>query len=176
MDLKTFIRNQFIENEFNRVDMLVRYHSIKEYLLDENYNFEIYKKMQARRKFRNKYINRKILESFVNKQEPPGFFEELSVSNFKALISSFKEKGFDSVYPIRCNENGNLLDGSHRLALSYFYKLDEIPVFNISTTRQPKYSIKWFEENGFSDKDMLIINNEIDILKNYINFNDEKIL
>ena len=154
MDLKTFIRNQFIENEFNRVDMLVRYHSIKEYLLDENYNFGIYKEMQEKR------LNRK----------------DLSVSNFKVLINSFKKEGFNNAYPIKCNKDGDLLDGSHRLSLSYFYKLDEKPIIILSSYHQPKYSIKWFEENGFSDKDMLIINNEIDILKNYINFNDEKIL
>lgn len=138
MSLRGFLRYQFIGENFNRADMLIRHYSIKRYLEDETYDFELYEKMQrSRRQPANTYVA------------------------FKKLIHSFERSGFDEKYPIKCSLSYALLDGSHRLALAYFNKHKMIPIQVCRTNRRPKYSISWFEnKKKFSIGEMGVIRQE----------------
>jgi hypothetical protein len=76
------------------------------------------------------------------------------LEEFKELIKSLNNNGFDNNYPINCSFNYRLLDGSHRLAYLYFKK----ETFVCIKTRACKeyienninYSKNWFVNKNFS--------------------------
>ena len=49
VELKHLLTCNFINDKFNRVDVLVIKHSIEQYLKNEKYDFDIYIKMQIHR-------------------------------------------------------------------------------------------------------------------------------
>uniref|UniRef100_A0A6C0LX48 ParB/Sulfiredoxin domain-containing protein n=1 Tax=viral metagenome TaxID=1070528 RepID=A0A6C0LX48_9ZZZZ len=155
VNLKYFLKCNFRNNVFNRADMLVRKHSIENYLKDEKFNFLMYKKMQKIR---------------VNGDG------NVYVNKFKNLIKSIKKNGFINSYPIIYSSNYQLTDGSHRLSIYFLFNKTFIPVYNdikksiLKYKRLPsEYSINWFIKKNFTKNELSIIENEIKNLKKYLN-------
>lgn len=150
VNLKDFLRSQYIDSELNRVDVLVRYHSIKEYSKNNDYDFNLYKKMQ---RLRVKLDDTK---------------------SFKSLFDSFNERGFDETFPISCSVSHGLLNGSHRLALALFHNKDSIPIY-VSDTRTdyPRYGLSWFSSR-FSTEELKIIKEEIYSLNKFLDIKLKK--
>ena len=183
--LKHLLTSNFINNKFNRVDVLVIKHSIEQYLKDEKYDFDMYLKMQRHRGYSEAMYGSCI--------------SELLIERIKKLIKSFEEHGFDDNFDklikgrIEQNEsidktwlepnaykNGQpfmfttefrLVNGAHRLAYVYLKNITPILVFSeispVEAARITPYDIEWFEER-FSTNDLEIINNEVDELKKYL--------
>ena len=173
IDLKTFIKHQFIKNDFKRVDMLVRYYSIENYMDDENYDFALYKKMRV----------------MISFEEKKAIKLEFIIEKFKNLIKSFKKNGFDTSHPILCRNRHpdwpyGIVDGAHRLSLAYFYKLESIPIKtlpretpfqrSLPLSFSRKYNFKWFKDRGFNEKELSIINKKTEQMKKYIDFNNNE--
>lgn len=51
------------------------------------------------------------------------------INHFDNLIKSITHDGFDNEYPIPVGRNGVIINGAHRLVVSYFYKI--APVFKL---------------------------------------------
>mgnify|MGYP001269461014 CR=1 FL=1 len=51
------------------------------------------------------------------------------ISEFNKLIQSFKKNGFDNKYPIQMGKNTVIINGSHRLMLSYYYNIKPNIIF-----------------------------------------------
>ena len=183
--LKHLLRNNFINDKFNRIDVLVIKHSIEQYLKDEKYDFDVYLKMQRHRGYSEEMYGSCI--------------SELLIERIKKLIKSFEEHGFDDNFDklikgrIEQNEsidktwlepnaykNGQpfmfttefrLVNGAHRLAYVYLKNITPVLVFSeiapVEAARITPYDIEWFEER-FSINDLEIINNEVDELKKYL--------
>ena len=183
--LKHLLRSNFINDKFNRIDVLVIKHSIEQYLKDEKYDFDMYLKMQRHRGYSEAMYGSCI--------------SELLIERIKKLIKSFEENGFDDNFDklikgrIEQNEsidktwlepnaykNGQpfmfttefrLVNGAHRLAYVYLKNITPILVFSeispVEAARITPYDIEWFEER-FSTNDLEIINNEVDELKKYL--------
>ena len=150
MNLKTFLRYQYNNDLFTRVDILVRKHTIEQYLKNKDYNFALYNKMQADRK----------ANATHNSQR------------FKNLIHSLKTSEFNMNYPIMYEGQYKLRDGSHRLAYLYFRKSTFVccsPLkFRVEGDKFCHYSIKWFKESKFSAEAIKILENEISVLNTFM--------
>ena len=185
IELKQLLTGNFINNKFNRVDVLVIKHSIEQYLKDEKYDFDLYIKMQEYRGYSEEMFGSHI--------------SQILIDRFKKLIKSFEEKGFDENFdeflesevernagiedgsidkvwlepnahnkgqPFMFTREFELANGAHRLAYIYLKKITPVLILYGNTTIIP-YGIEWFEKR-FSTNDLEIINNEVDELKKYL--------
>lgn len=129
----------------DRADMLVRYHALAQYIADPQYDFEFYGQMQ------NKRVN----------GSPDAW-----IVKFKNLIESVKTSGIKDEHAVLCNGKYELIDGSHRLAIHYYYNAPFISV-KIVQRRKSDYERKWFEER-FDEHYIDIIDRESADLQKYL--------
>ena len=190
IELKQLLTGNFINNKFNRVDVLVIKHSIEQYLKNEKYDFDMYIKMQRYRGYSEEMFGSHI--------------SEILIERIKKLIKSFEEKGFDENFdevleskaerdariedgsidktwlepnahnkgqPFMFTREFELANGAHRLAYIYLKKITTVSVSSEVPTYDGvqiiPYDIEWFEKR-FSTNDLEIINNEVDELKKYL--------
>ena len=187
--LKHLLTSNFINDRFNRIDVLVIKHSIEQYLKDEKYDFDMYLKMQRHRGYSEEMYGSCIAE--------------LLIERIKKLIKSFEEHGFDDYFdklikgrigpnesidesidktwlepnaykkgqPFMFTTEFRLVNGAHRLAYAYLKNITPVLVFSgiapVEAARIIPYDIEWFEER-FSINDLEIINNEVDELVKYL--------
>lgn len=124
-------------SEFLRIDTIVRLLAIENYYDINSYGFELYRKMQTKRMGQE--------------------YAEQAVGKFVELIKSVENNGFLNDSRILTDKKLNVLDGSHRLAIALFYKIDNIPVKILYTKEKCDYSIEWFIENCFTSDEMRLI-------------------
>ena len=187
--LKHLLTSNFINDRFNRIDVLVIKHSIEQYLKDEKYDFDMYIKMQRYRGYSEEMYGSCI--------------SEILIERIKKLIKSFEEHGFDDNFdklikgrigpnesidesidktwlepnaykkgqPFMFTTEFRLVNGAHRLAYVYLKNITPVLVFSeiapVVAARKTPYDIEWFEER-FSTNDLEIINNEVDELVKYL--------
>jgi hypothetical protein len=117
---------QYKANEFNAIDTIVRWLAIRDYVNGKTLGVRLYIKMQ---KLRGNYD---------------------TWESFKALINSFNAIGFNKSFPVEIDQEGTLIDGSHRLACSLYFNLNLIHVVATQKKFRRDYRISWFKEVGFS--------------------------
>ncbi|WP_026894443.1 hypothetical protein [Clostridiisalibacter paucivorans] len=128
-DMKSLLTNQYNKkNEFNRMDIIVRYLAIEEYYGKNKYGFKFYEKMQ---KARGQKIH--------------------NIERFIKTIKSIEENGFDDDSPVLVDLNLQLIDGSHRLACALYFNFNKIPIKIQPQMTNIEYSIEWFKKAGFTD-------------------------
>lgn len=118
-----------VEN-YQNMDGIVRYLAIENYYGLNDFGFKLYKKMQLLR---------------VNEDRS---------ERFKSLIDSFEEKGFDRNHPIDVNKHNLIKDGSHRLALAMYHRLDNVTIRINPKHPNRNYSINWFRVVGFNNNEI----------------------
>lgn len=143
--------NHSMKNNLNRADILVRMLAIDNFYKKNANGFKLYNIMQQARCAQNN----KIPQCQANNQEA-----------FIQLIKSF-ENGFDINYPIIVNRNFELLDGSHRLALSLYKHIKDIPILRWDTVFTVNYSLNWFKENGLAYFEPYILQKYKSVLLEY---------
>ena len=146
INLKYFIQLNSTDGMLNRVDVLVRKHSIENYLKNTDYMFELYKKMQEKRT--NKNGNEYVIM-------------------FKRLIQSIKTKGLDPQYPIKYSLNYQLRDGSHRLSYAIYLDKTFIAIEHMEWDNHKDYNIEWFINNRFSKQELDILKKESNKIRSY---------
>ena len=131
---------QFKENNFNAIDIIIKYLAIENYFGLNGFGFELYNKTQSLRTGKN--------------------WEK----RFKALIESIS-KGYDNESHIETDLNYSIHDGAHRVALALFFNQDNLPLrlFNTFLYRRP-YDLGWFYENDFSKEELDIIKTKLNEL------------
>lgn len=140
--VRDIVDAQYRKGRFNRMDMIMRLVCAE---LDDPKWWRKYRRMQHVR------VNK------IRKIRPskwPRGFEKRREKDFKALLVSFAEKGYDmSVKGIRCDSDMELCNGSHRLACCILNGIEEIPVqFPMDSTKVRRhYSLKWFRRAGFGE-------------------------
>ena len=147
MNLKTFLRYQYDGELFTRADMLVRKYSIEQYLKNKDYDFALYTKMQSGR----------------------GALGTHNAKKFKTLIESLETSTFDVSNPILYEGKYRLRDGSHRLSWVYHNRDIFVPCGVWDKKLGPgfiDYGINMI--NGVDKKEREAIQNELDLLKNYV--------
>jgi hypothetical protein len=86
-----------------------------------------------------------------------GKYDEVCIESFKKLIKSYEENGYNTASEIELNRNLTLLDGSHRMALALYYKINVISCKIRPYSIPVKYDLEWFIKNGFSLTELAIL-------------------
>jgi len=123
----TLLGIQFKNGVFNRYDVILRYLSIEKIESGFENPFDEYNMMQKSRVNRN------------------------TADNFQTLISSIKNNGFSTKYPLPIDLDANLIDGSHRLACSLYFDIDKIPYTVIQSNSNIQYGLDWFQKQEFDE-------------------------
>lgn len=128
---------QYFKNDFNAVDIAVKYLAIENFYDKNNFGMELYKKLQLKR------IGEDWTERYIK------------------LIRSF-ENGINMDSPIQVDLNYSIHDGSHRLALALYNEYEYVPVniFNVDIPRR-YYGINWFKENEFTENEIILIKEKL---------------
>ena len=126
----TLLGMQFKNGVFNRYDVIMRYLSIEKLEKGLEAPFDDYDKMQKNR------------------------VQCDTINNFQTLITSIKNNGFSTKYPLPIDLDANLIDGSHRLACSLYFDIDKIPYTVIQSNSNIQYGFDWFQKQEF-DKNTL---------------------
>ena len=144
-----------MHDDYYNAQILIKLLAIDCYYGKNDFGFDWYNEMQYKRVMSSSRIDKRMA------------FHE---SEYRELIKSYEEKGYDSKYPIVVNKNLDLFDGAHRLALALYFNTQEVPIKidEKSYDLEPHdYSFKWFEDNdmGYVKKMSLRKYNELE--KNY---------
>ena len=131
------LSKQYVENDFNRFDIIVRYLVIVSYMQSNNEYFDLYIRMQN-------------IRGNSNYQNP--------LNNYINLINKINKHGFDLNYPIIVNENLELVDGAHRLAAALYFNCNIIKIKIVSDKNQYLFGKNWFQDNGFLKKEIRQLN------------------
>lgn len=137
IDVHEIVLQQNCSEGFNRFDIVVRYLAIEEYYGRNNIGYNLYLKMQQKRKT----------------SETVDQIEE-RLRRFKKIILDWEINGYRNESEIICDSGLNLLDGSHRLALSLYFGTKIINCKVYAYTKEIEYGLDWFLANGFTDQEM----------------------
>ena len=88
-------------------------------------------------------------------------------SNFTNLIENINKNGFNNNFPVKCNQNYNLVDGSHRLACCFHYNITFMPVIRVPY-KKIIYDYQWFVNKQFPKKFLNILMNEYRVLTTHL--------
>ena len=136
------LSKQIADHEFNRFDLIVRYLAIDSFF-GESLNFELYQKMQDKRK---------------------GSLFKDPWKRFRYLINSFNNYGYDHNYPIILNNDLHIVDGAHRLACALYFNIPFVPVRINKRLSYCRYGLNWFKENDFSFNEVVLLKDHKDVL------------
>ena len=145
------LARQFLNESFNRYDLIVRYMAISSFFNKDNHGVILYEKMQDKR-------------AASRYQNPWRVFCD--------LIINIKDNGYDMGNPILVNKDLHLIDGSHRLAAALYFKQPFIPISINKNLSSSFFGIDWFSNNSFNNDELEIIeeNKRKVFLKNYLYF------
>lgn len=72
-----------------------------------------------------------------------------------ALYDAMEKNGFDPAFPVPIDPNGELLDGSHRVACALALGIEEIPVLHRADyVWAPEWGLQWFVNNDFTKEEI----------------------
>jgi len=130
------LSKQFVNNQFNRFDIIVRYNAINSYLNNDNVGIDLYERMQDIRggsQYKNPW------------------------KKFKILIENYKSAGYSADSHILVNNELHILDGAHRLACALYF---QTPFVSVKVDRKMGYSaygLDWFKKSDYSNQEMLFL-------------------
>lgn len=134
--VKELIMQQNGEDGYRRLDIFVRLLAIEnEYGLND-YGWDLYRKMQRARKEES--------EEEI----------ELRVSDFRKLMKSWDENGYNPKSKILLFNNLELDNGSHRLAMAIFHGEKTINCVVSRKAGSIDYGVKWFEAHDFAQDEI----------------------
>lgn len=128
---------QYVNNEFNAIDIVVKYLAVENFYGKNDFGMELYRKLQLKR------VGEDWNERYIK------------------LIKSF-ENGIDMNSWIQTDLNYSIHDGAHRLALALYHEYQYVPVniFNVDIHRR-YYGFDWFKENDFTEKEIALIGEKL---------------
>lgn len=144
IDVNELFMQQYRNGRYNRMDIVVRYLAIENYHGINDYGFDLYCRMQARR----------MSEDYVN----------IAVNRFQELIVSWERDGYREGSEIECDRNLHLIDGSHRIAMGLYYGLEKLSCKIDSYEDDIEYGLDWFIEHGFEQNEIRLIAEKFDQL------------
>ncbi len=150
--INNLLLKEDIKENFNRYDILVRYYTIREYLSLNPEAFHWYRHMQFLR---------------VGHRIEPNMCIEIFkkwIAFYLYFKSSISRNIEVDICPIPvANDNGRIVDGSHRLSCSVYFNETEVPIFDSDKNwgKGVDYGRKWFEKHDFDMKLLENIRQEI---------------
>lgn len=126
IDLRELLVQQYKDYKFNRFDIIVRLLAVEDHYKKNDYGFELYEKMQ----------NVRIRDGYAL----------TATKRFKDLINSVEKYGYDTDSEIIVDRNLKLIDGSHRIALAIYHKVEKIRIRILDKFTDYYYGIDWFRD------------------------------
>lgn len=126
------------DNDFS-YDIYFRIAVVRNYLLNQNSLWDLYKKMQVTRK---KQITQ-IPDNMIDHKD-----------EFINLIHSFEINGFDKRFPLLINNKFDIIDGAHRMACALYFNIEEVYIYTnceFYNFCPREYTKKWFLDNDLSE-------------------------
>lgn len=167
--LKQIVNSQFVDEIYNRSDIIVRYMMIEHYYGHNQSGLDLYNKMEFER----------------SRGRSGGVFPPNDCAEkFLELIKSFEKLGeFNFNYPILCSPLLHLFDGAHRIACSLYFGCIEV---SVKTTypwngqqipddiKNNPYGLENWFKHRFADAEISLIKNKQDeILFHYCTGDDD---
>lgn len=125
------------------------------------------------------YLKCAYAKAFINKNKETSFwgglYDKMQITRigkskrdeFDRLLCSAAKDGFYKEHPIPIDQNFQLLDGSHRVAMAYACNL--APTVEVYENSSHSYERSWFESVGFSGEELKEIDRiEVEIRKSFI--------
>tara|TARA_B100000131_G_C18073093_1_gene595276 strand:+ start:1094 stop:1576 length:483 start_codon:yes stop_codon:yes gene_type:complete len=137
IDLAKFLRMQEKDGRFYSYQTFAMLLAIENFAGKNDFGIDVYREWIISRKKRN---------------------PDTAVSDFHQLVLSFDKFGFLPSFPIEYDDyDGLMTGGTHRLACSMFFQIDNIPVIvkarSDERRKNPKfYGIEYFKNLGLDDK------------------------
>ena len=162
--LMQYNTNEYMEYQF--FDVGVRYLAIENYYKKNGFGYYLYKKMHTNGG--NYGHNNKTEEYYKRMQKKKktatygNIREEHSIEQFKKLIQSYDEKGYDENSFIMCDRNLLNMNGAHRLSLAIYRNQEFINVDVHDIEFKRRFNIDWFWRNDFTNKELELIKNTTD--------------
>lgn len=144
---KKILTKQFDADVFTRIDIIIRYLVVEQYFGKNNCGFILYKKMYDG-----------IHKEYSGREKPPH-----NLRKFKKLINNINTMGFINEYPVVLNKKNIIIDGAHRTACALYFNIKNMPVHineEYSIEFVSRFSLQWFINNGFTNKEIAIIKNK----------------
>ena len=91
-------------------------------------------------------------KSFLNSQIENKMIKYYSENDFSNLIKSFKKNGFLSRYPISIKNDGEIIDGSYRMACALYFDIQEVPIIIQQSKEKRFFDEKWCQKQNFNKK------------------------
>jgi GR25 family glycosyltransferase involved in LPS biosynthesis len=129
--------NKYIVPE--RFDLMAKYLYIKSE--DKKYNTNFFKELYHKHilTFNNCYeLPDPTIKDNIKKENIKDFLD-----SFDNLIKNIKNNGFNEKYPIPVGNNNVIINGAHRLMISYYY--NKIPLFKKLNTPGDTYDFNFFK-------------------------------
>lgn len=152
---------QYVQKEYKQYqfyDLGVRYLAIENYYAKNSDGFELYKKMHT---LGGNYGQKNDTEKYYKKMKEKkktavyGVIpEEHSIEQFKKLIQSYEQTGYDPESAIMCDKYLLNMNGAHRLSLAVYRGQEFINVDIHNEEFKRRFSIDWFWQNGFSNREI----------------------
>jgi len=130
------LAKQFLNNQFNRFDIIVRYNAIHSYLNNDNVGIDLYKRMQGNR---------------------GGSPYKYPWKNFRILIDKYRSVGYNDDFPILVSNELHIVDGAHRLACALYFKSPLVPVRVNNKLSYSLYGLDWFKNSDFTPEEILFL-------------------
>jgi len=140
---------QVKNDEFRRPDMIVRHLAIDNYYGNNDFGFDLYRKLQDAR-VKKGYADR-------------------AVKKFYDLIESYAKNGYDPGSYILADKELKLRDGSHRMAMATYLNLPEITVAVFNATTALVLDYNWLLTHGFSKEEVQLLRSKADSLRKEMN-------
>lgn len=159
------------ENGFNQYcayDLAVRYLAIEEYYGKNEVGFELYKKMHT---LGGNYGQVNEVENYYNstrkkKGRSPRWgtahMEQHSVEQFQQLLASIDKRGYDENSLVMNDRNLLSMNGSHRVTVALYNRMDYINIEIHNLLFQRRFSIDYFWERGFTIDEIALIEGKME--------------
>jgi len=123
-----------------RFDLMAKYLYIKS--KDKSYNTNFFKELYHEhiKTFNNCY---ELPDPTMNESVKKETIEDFFIC-FDKLIENIKNNGFNEKYPIPMGNNNVIINGAHRLMISYYYNI-EPTIKNINMIGCPNYNFMFFK-------------------------------
>lgn len=141
IDSDELVLCQYKNSISGRYDIAVRLLAIENYFGKNSYGFDLYEKMR----------NRQVCDDTC---------EKMSVQRFTQLIKSYEKGEYDENSELITDEELQVIDGLHRLALAIYFEVSRLKV-RIVQKEEKNYNGKAWFENLFSEEELGIIEEKV---------------
>jgi hypothetical protein len=144
IDPAHFLSKQFVNDRFNRFDLIVINLAIGQYFGNNDYGYKLYEKMQQKRMLYrgDKNDRHNVVDEFI------------------ILLKQINKYGFNWKSQITLDKNYKICDGAHRASCLLYFGYELMPIRKYRKNKRIFYGIDFFRKYQFTEKEIALIEKE----------------